>query len=159
METKLKLVVILDPPLPERQFLMVSKQRTVRELRNEIKRRMHAITAEPIVLSLDGLELMDDDDVADVLKRRSRVHVGLLPAPAPAKAERRAPVVISRREHGSADSVPAKRAKPAVAEAAYEGARALDREESDSDGAPEEQPSRAKWADTLTAADLDALAG
>ncbi|KAJ2778799.1 hypothetical protein GGI15_004066, partial [Coemansia interrupta] len=42
-------------------------QTTVKELRNEIKRRIHPITTQPIVLVLDGFELMDDDLVVDIL--------------------------------------------------------------------------------------------
>ncbi|KAJ1735985.1 hypothetical protein LPJ61_000244 [Coemansia biformis] len=76
--TKLPLVVRLEPPLGSRQFLMVCKQRTIGELKSEIARRMQQITTEPLVLVLDGLELMDEDEVCDLLEPRSNVHVRLL---------------------------------------------------------------------------------
>ncbi|KAJ2785523.1 hypothetical protein H4R18_000468 [Coemansia javaensis] len=129
MDNKVTLVVKLEPPLPERRFLMVCKQRTVKELRNEIKRRILAITTEPLTLLHDGFELMDDDEVTDLLENRSvvAIHVaGASAAPTAGRAAdaspRRSPATISRKEHGDAGHR-AKGARTFVAESVYDSSQ------------------------------------
>ncbi|KAJ2897160.1 hypothetical protein IWW38_001809 [Coemansia aciculifera] len=59
----------LAAPLPPRKFLFVCKQKTVKELKSEIRRRLVTIIKEPVAITVNGYELMDDDDVADVLTK------------------------------------------------------------------------------------------
>ncbi|KAJ2724485.1 hypothetical protein GGI07_001916 [Coemansia sp. Benny D115] len=78
---KLKLTVTLDPPLPDRKFILACPQKTIKELRIEIKRRLQSITQCPIILTLDGFELMDDDDVRDILYEMANINVKLRDPP------------------------------------------------------------------------------
>ncbi|KAJ2839694.1 hypothetical protein J3B01_000488 [Coemansia erecta] len=73
----MKLFIKLLSPLPERKFIMACKQQTVKELRNEIKRRILAITTEPITITLCGYELMDDDNVEDVVEPLAEIGVSI----------------------------------------------------------------------------------
>ncbi|KAJ1644236.1 hypothetical protein LPJ64_004067 [Coemansia asiatica] len=71
----LTLRITLEPPLPNRKFIFVCKQQTVKELRNEIRRRIQPITTEPIALLYKGFELMDDDSVKDIFKLTETINV------------------------------------------------------------------------------------
>ncbi|KAJ2374204.1 hypothetical protein IW150_003228, partial [Coemansia sp. RSA 2607] len=88
-------------PLPARNFMFVCKQTTMKELRNEIKRRILPITTQPIVLLLGGFELMDDDLVLDILSPGDFICVhkaGIDGAPVVAQKPDRS-VVISKKVH------------------------------------------------------------
>ncbi|PIA15490.1 hypothetical protein COEREDRAFT_87897 [Coemansia reversa NRRL 1564] len=125
MEKKLTIVVKLDAPLPVRQFLMVCKQRTIKELKNEVKRRIHFITPDPITLLFDGFELMDDDYVHDILEPRSVLHVKRVKDIENAALQPNRPqVTISRKEHGN-DTAALTTTKDYLAEAAYENSQPL----------------------------------
>ncbi|KAJ2083324.1 hypothetical protein H4R24_000884 [Coemansia sp. RSA 988] len=125
MEKKLAIVVKLDAPLPERKFLMVCKQRTIKELKNEVKRRIHAITHDPITLLFDDFELMDDDEVRDILEPRSVLHVKLQEDIEGIVSQHSRPqVTISRKEHGEVAAAQTT-TKDYVAEAAYENSQPL----------------------------------
>ncbi|KAJ2851968.1 hypothetical protein IWW36_000741 [Coemansia brasiliensis] len=149
-EIKIKIYVKLDPPLPSRQFITVCKQRTVKELRNELKRRILTITTEPLILTLDGYELMDDDEVEDILWPMSEIHLKVADnnTPAPSsqaecleppcfESSKRPYAVISRKEHGDGKAK-GKRTKSYLAEEIYENTQPQE-QSSDSDS-PDEQP-------------------
>ncbi|KAJ1878555.1 hypothetical protein H4R99_001670 [Coemansia sp. RSA 1722] len=105
----------LEPPLPERKFILVFKQRTVKELRNEIRRRIQPLTKEPITLLYNGFELMDDDPVNEIVMLASLINVHQADAEgAPIALEQKAAeeakpqcvrkkVVVSKRVHGFDD--------------------------------------------------------
>ncbi|KAJ2508448.1 hypothetical protein H4217_008557 [Coemansia sp. RSA 1939] len=76
-DDKLKLEISLAPPLPQRRFLLVCAQKTVKDLKNEIRRRLVTLIQEPIALISDGFELMDDDLVVDLLSNRDSLVVVL----------------------------------------------------------------------------------
>ncbi|KAJ1736781.1 hypothetical protein LPJ72_001096 [Coemansia sp. Benny D160-2] len=76
-DEKLKLEISLAPPLPQRRFLLVCAQKTVKDLKNEIRRRLVTLIQEPIALISDGFELMDDDLVVDLLSNRDSLVVVL----------------------------------------------------------------------------------
>ncbi|KAJ2450878.1 hypothetical protein EV183_003974 [Coemansia sp. RSA 2336] len=148
-EIKIKIFVKLDPPLPKRQFITVCKQRTVRELRNELKRRIITISNKPITLTLDGYELMDDDEVADVILPTSEIHLKLSesiaasanaesesPESSSAESPKRPHKVISRKEHGD-DRIKGKNSKTYLAEEVYESAQP--QEQSSADVSSEEE--------------------
>ncbi|KAJ1816424.1 hypothetical protein LPJ56_004300 [Coemansia sp. RSA 2599] len=109
----LNLRIKLEPPLPDRKFIFACKQRTVKELRNEIKRRIQPITIEPIALLFEGYELMDDDLVRDIFSFTEIINVHRVDSNgAPVVLEKqsaavempvgvRKQVVISKRIHGS----------------------------------------------------------
>ncbi|KAJ2825656.1 hypothetical protein FBU31_003653, partial [Coemansia sp. 'formosensis'] len=149
---RLTLTMRLAPPLPPRKFLFVCQQKTVKELKNEIRRRLIALIKEPVAITVDGYELMDDDDVADVLSKDTFIvlHLAasldqaiaeqLTKAVTPRKKKTKEDVVLSepvaspparltirKREHGNKKGAElAKRAKPLrvyPAELAYEKAK------------------------------------
>ncbi|KAJ1878880.1 hypothetical protein H4R99_002253 [Coemansia sp. RSA 1722] len=105
----------LEPPLPERKFIVVCKQRTVKELRDEIRRRIQPLTKEPITLLYNGFELMDDDPVNEIVMLASLINVHQADAEgAPIALEQKAAeedkaqcvrkkVVVSKRVHGFDD--------------------------------------------------------
>ncbi|KAI9481771.1 hypothetical protein H4R22_001810 [Coemansia sp. RSA 1290] len=142
-EIKIKIFVKLDPPLPKRQFITVCKQRTVKELRNELKRRIITITTEPLTLTLDGYELMDDDEVADVLTPMSEIHLKLSGNTAtsanaeteclepPCESPKRPYAVISRKEHGDGKAK-GKKTRTYLAEEIYESAQPQEQNSDDS---------------------------
>ncbi|KAJ2160748.1 hypothetical protein GGF46_001994 [Coemansia sp. RSA 552] len=141
MQNKLKLAIELDAPLPRRKFLMVSTQRTIKELKSEIKRRIIGITTEPIALLSEGYELMDDDEVCDVLSSRSAIHVTTVAhiVSSAAHEERECPrpqVTISRKEHGQAEGTPkkGKRGRTYVAETVYDDMEPLEPSSQDDSG-------------------------
>ncbi|KAJ2024455.1 hypothetical protein IWW57_003725 [Coemansia sp. S610] len=174
---RITLTMRLAPPLPARKFLFVCQQKTVKELKNEIRRRLIALIKEPVSITVDGYELMDDDDVADVLSKDIQIDVHLTSsleqaiveqekgaAEAPkqtcAKASgARAPAVLTirKREHGKTKGTEqAKRAKPHrvyPAELAYEQAKA---EESDSASSSEEESSESASGREEATSDSDA---
>ncbi|KAJ2613214.1 hypothetical protein H4S08_002333 [Coemansia sp. RSA 1365] len=95
------------------------------ELKNEVKRRIHAITSDPITLLFDEFELMDDDDVHDILEARSVLHVKRIKDVENAASQPNRPqVTISKKEHGDSTAAPIT-TKDYVAEAVYENAQPL----------------------------------
>ncbi|KAJ2754698.1 hypothetical protein GGI19_002225 [Coemansia pectinata] len=131
---RLTLTMRLAPPLPARKFLFVCQQKTVKELKNEIRRRLITLIKEPVAITVDGYELMDDDDVADVLSRDVHIDLHLASSldqaiaeqskkPMPPKKEKKvvlpasevcspALLTIRKREHGNKKGADlAKRAK------------------------------------------------
>ncbi|KAJ2491113.1 hypothetical protein IWW37_002566 [Coemansia sp. RSA 2050] len=144
---RLTLTMRLASPLPARKFLFVCQQKTVKELKKEIRRRLTSLIKEPVSITVDGYELMDDDDVADVLSKDVQIDVHLTssleeaiveqekkavvtPKDTRAKASGASPsalLTIRKREHGRTKGGElAKRAKPLrvyPAELAYEQAK------------------------------------
>ncbi|KAJ2452278.1 hypothetical protein GGF42_004064 [Coemansia sp. RSA 2424] len=123
---KITLTMRLAPPLPPRKFLFVCHQKTIKELKNEIRRRLVSIIKEPVAITVNGYELMDDDDVVDVLAKDMNIVLHLAasldrdiaeslhdveeydgppsasPSPAPpSPAPARGLLMIRKREHGS----------------------------------------------------------
>ncbi|KAJ2121888.1 hypothetical protein IW147_003877 [Coemansia sp. RSA 720] len=177
----MKLFIKLLPPLPERKFIMACKQQTVKELRNEIKRRILAITTEAIIITLYGYELMDDDNVEDVIEPLAEICVSIsLTHAAGSNTEKSVtPVkpqqpqkpqkpkdtvsktVISKKEHGEATGKPGKKSKLYPAEIAYENSQPSGSHAStDEDGPEVHSLGRENWtqrANSITTEELDAM--
>ncbi|KAI8318537.1 hypothetical protein GQ54DRAFT_80710 [Martensiomyces pterosporus] len=75
---KLKLRIKLAKPLPARKLLFICTQRTVRELKCEIVRRLASTIDGPIAVKASGYELLDDDEVSDLLENNSKLTVHTL---------------------------------------------------------------------------------
>ncbi|KAJ2500420.1 hypothetical protein GGH96_002748 [Coemansia sp. RSA 1972] len=170
----MKLFIKLLPPLPERKFIMACKQQTVKELRNEIKRRILVITTEPVTITLCGYELMDDDNVEDVIEPLAEIGVSISsthaassknvktatpvkPQQPPKSKDTETKTVISKKEHGEAPSKPSKKTKLYPAEIAYEQAQLS----SDEDDGPEVQSlgreNSIHLANSITTEELDVM--
>lgn len=111
MPNKITLALTLAPPLPQRKFLIVCQQRTVRDLKAEILRRFHSIISGGQTITLtntDYYELMDDDEVKDLLASGSELLVHLessflgdatSTSNPPEENKQQTSLTISRREH------------------------------------------------------------
>ncbi|KAJ2717058.1 hypothetical protein H4R19_000225 [Coemansia spiralis] len=116
---KLPIIVKVESSVGERQFIMVCKQRTVRDLKDELKRRLPAFSDASLELELDGCDLMDDDEVCDLLEPKSIIRVrayGCKPA-----ATEPAPATVSKVELGQGK--PSSDTRTFVAEELYESLR------------------------------------
>ncbi|KAJ2813614.1 hypothetical protein H4S07_000542 [Coemansia furcata] len=102
---RLTLTMRLAPPLPPRKFLFVCQQKTVKELKNEIRRRLIALIKEPVAITVDGYELMDDDDVADVLSKDTFIVLHLAASLDQAIAEQLTKAVTPRKKKTNDDVV------------------------------------------------------
>ncbi|KAJ2763677.1 hypothetical protein IWQ57_005487 [Coemansia nantahalensis] len=124
---ELPVVVQVEPPLGGRRFVMVCGQRTVRELKDEIARRLPALAHAPLELAAEGRALMDDAAVGDLVAPRATICVrlpgGLLDSPR---------VTVSKVELG--EGRVSKDARTFVAESLYESLaqHSLDDEDEDS---------------------------
>ncbi|KAI9502026.1 hypothetical protein BX070DRAFT_227796 [Coemansia spiralis] len=161
METKLTLAIALAPPLPYRKFLFVCDQRSVKDLKSEIQRRLATIIRAPVTLTHGGFELMDDDPVADLLSDRALLTVYLqehissfymqqetLCPRCSNKVSRH----ISKKEHGTAPSTPPKR-KVYPAERVYSKAKPLN--SPTNDGIPGGEDSMMERASTCGSSDFE----
>ncbi|KAJ1720349.1 hypothetical protein LPJ53_005008 [Coemansia erecta] len=152
---KLTLRISLQEPLPQRNFMFVCKQTTVKELRNEIRRRILPITKQPIVLVLGGFELMDDDLVTDILTPDDFICVhkaGIDGAPVVVtKADRS--VVVSKKVHGgeghTGAGLKAHKKKRMAAEMAYEDAGKNDEADENSES-PDKAGVRSESPDKIS---------
>ncbi|KAJ2658985.1 hypothetical protein IW148_004437 [Coemansia sp. RSA 1199] len=174
----MKLFIKLLPPLPERKFIMACKQQTVKELRNEIKRRILAITTEAIIITLYGYELMDDDNVEDVIEPLAEICVSIslthaagsntVKSVTPVKPQQpqkpkdaETKTVISKKEHGEATGKPGKKSKLYPAEIAYENAQPSGCHASTDEDGPEVhslgRENRTQRANSITTEELDAM--
>ncbi|KAJ2008222.1 hypothetical protein H4R26_000342 [Coemansia thaxteri] len=172
---KIKLTMNLAPPLPERKFLFVCQQQTIKELKNEIRRRLIAIIQEPIMLMVNDFELMDDDDASDLLTKGDHLTLHLAVPYASSLAQK--PVAaendmskatemdvdsctvgrltISKKDHGGKATTStleerAKRRRVYLAEEAYEQAEPIASQDSsssdsDSDSDSDTSGSNSSW--------------